>query len=165
MSSPSVGRGPDPVVLDRLVSLLGSHFDEEQRVVPLGSRNIGGNQSVIRFRASRATLWVTAHVQSSTAGSVYGLIARGFPALGTEGLYARGLGIGSAGLAYDADGAVASERVDCRQDRQQDLTISRDGVNRYVVWLVPEFLETDGTYTKFDGEDAADQMAFIDLGI
>lgn len=168
MSSPFPGRsGVDPVIIDRLVALLGSHFDEEQRVVPLGFRNIGGNQSAIRFRASRATLFVRYHVQSTAgAGSTRGLFTRGLGRHQTLGLYARGLGVGAdLTLAYDPDNAVAAAQVDCRQDRQQEVTITRNGVDRYVVYLIPSFLETDGSHTLFDGDDAADQMAFIDLGV
>src|SRR3990167_4779143 len=119
MSSPFPGRsGIDPVVIDRLAALLGSHFDEEQRVVPLGHRNIGGNQSVIRFRASRATEFVRYHVQNSgqTFGSTKGLFTRGLSRYQTLGLWTRGLGVPSGvQMTYDPTGSVATAQVDCRQ--------------------------------------------------
>lgn len=169
MSSPFPGRsGADPVVLDRLAATLGSHFDEEQRVYPLGHRaSTTANQTVVRFRASRACLFVTYHVQNGVGGSTLGLFTRGLgrgTSYGTQGLFARGLGVGGT-FAYDPNEVVASGRVDCRSERQQEITITKDGVNRYVVYLIPEFLEADGSYTKFDGEDAEDRMAVVDIGV
>ena len=93
----------------------------------------------VRFVASRATQFVQAQVQSTATSK--------------------------GGATYSTSNYVSSTRVDCRSNRQQDLTISRNGTNRYYLFLIPVFLEGDGsTYTKFDGDDGADKMAFADLG-
>lgn len=173
MSGPGVGGlplGAPPIDRTWLDQLLGSFFEQEQRVYPLGYRDIGGNQSIIRFRAARACQYVRYHVQHSGQGgdfSTRGLFTRGLGRHGTRGLYARGLGIGPSGvtLEYVPGGAFATARVDCRDDRQQEVTITKDGTNRYVVFLIPEFLEADGTFTMFDGDDAEDHMAMIYLGV
>ena len=169
MSSPTIGRGPDPALLDRLASMLGSHIDEEQRVIPLGHRDIGSDQSTLRFRASRACEWVSVHVQSTAPVSVantLGLIARGLNFDGTRGLYGRGLAQQTGDdVDYDSSASIDLTRIDCRENRQQEYTVTRNGTDRYIAYLVPEFLEVDGTYTKFDGEDSEDRMSFIDLGV
>lgn len=168
MTGPAIGRGPDPALVDRLSALLGSHIDEEQRVIPLGHRDIGGNQSKVSFRASRACQFVRYHVQHSgqSQGSTRGLFTRGLGRHATLGLWTRGLGLPSGvSMAYDQGASVATGQVDCRSERQQEITITRDGTNRYCVYLIPEFLEVDGTFTKFDGVDSDDRMAYVDLGV
>jgi len=167
MSSPAIGRGPDLAVINRLAALLGSHFDEEQRVYPLGARDIGGNQSVIVFRASRACQFVRVHVQNSgqVSASPIGLFTRGLARHETKGLYARGLGIGDARSSYIAGSASSTTDIDCRSERQQQSTVSRDGTNAYIAWVIPRFLEVDGSFTLFDGVDAEDRMCFFDLGV
>lgn len=144
MTGPSVGSAPsllrDPFVAQsRLAELLGSHYDEEQRVYPLGYRDVGSNNSVIRFRSARACQWVRVHVQHD--------------------------GGGGGGVNYNASTFASSTQYDQRSERQRDVTVSRDGTNNYYVWLIPEFEESDGTFTKFDGADGDDHMAFMDLGV
>ena len=52
-----------------------------------------------------------------------------------------------------------------RANRQRDETVTRNGSDHYYMWLIPVFMNADGTYTKFDGEGTTlDQMAFVDLG-
>lgn len=69
------------------------------------------------------------------------------------------------GATYSPLDFLSSAQVDCREDRQQDHTVTRDGVKHYYVWLIPEFGDADGTFTKFDGEDGDDHMAFADVGV
>lgn len=168
MSSPFPGVAQDPTVLARMAALLGSHIDEEQRVVPLGFIDQNDSSTVIvRFRAARACLYVRVQLQNATVSAgTDGLFARGFGRVGTSGLFARGLGVGASGggIAYSATEYVSSSQVDCRQNRQQDVTVTRSGTSRHVVFLIPEFEETDGTFTKYDGVDATDQMAWMDIG-
>lgn len=127
---------------DRLMLELQQSWDWQQRVVILavsGHQGLNTNETVtIRSVCSRATLFLQLHIQTDASG---------------EG-----------GSAYDAVNFRASTRVDCRADRQQDHTITRNGVDRVWVYVIPVFQERDGSFTKFDGVDAADQMSFIDLG-
>ena len=123
----------------RLSRHLSSHWDEQQRVVVLGNRDKGSNTSAVRFQASRATLYVQVHVQHD--------------------------GSGGGGVDYSAGTSVSSNRRDMRANRQRDETVTRNGSDHYYMWLIPVFMNADGTYTKFDGEGTTlDQMAFVDLG-
>lgn len=122
--------GADPFIMQaRLAALLGSHFDEEQRVWILGFRDIGGDESVIRFRAARACAFVRVHVQSDAA-----------------------LG---GGPFYNPEAFINSTQYDMRENRQRDVTIERNGTDRYYVWLVPEFLNPDGSFTRYNGLGAS----------
>lgn len=129
----------DPIV-NAMVRILNVHFDEQHHVLVLGHKDTGtGTDVSVRFLASRVTEYVQVHVQSDAAGN--------------------------GGAAYDASNYVSSSRTDCREDRQQDVTISRNGTDRYYLFLIPTFLQGDrSTYTKFDGVDGDDRMAFVDLG-
>ena len=129
-----------PPELDRFLRGLASFWDNQQRVSIEGQKDTGAGTDVnVRFVASRATKFVQAQVQSTATSK--------------------------GGATYSTSNYVSSTRVDCRSNRQQDLTISRNGTNRYYLFLIPVFLEGDGsTYTKFDGDDGADKMAFADLG-
>ena len=140
MTNPfTVPLGAD-IDLDLLVRGLASIADNQQRVEILGQKDTGTGTDVdVRFRASRATLYVQVHVQSDA--------------------------VGKGGADYDAANFMSSSRVDCRSSRLQDQTISRNGTDQYFLFLIPVFLEGDRTtYTKFDGVDGADEMAFLDLG-
>jgi hypothetical protein len=120
------------------VRYFASHWDEQQRVAVLGFRDIASNNSTIRCLASRATMYVRVHVQHD--------------------------GSGGGGVSYNASTFSSSTQVDTRENKQYDGTIARDGTNRFFVWLIPEFLNNDGSFTKFNGADGADHMAYIDLG-
>ena len=135
----SLPRGLPPE-LDRFLRGLASFWDNQQRVSIEEQKDTGAGTDVnVRFVASRATQFVQAQVQSTATSK--------------------------GGATYSTRNYVSSTRVDCRSNRQQDLTISRNGTNRYYLFLIPVFLEGDGsTYTKFDGDDGADKMAFADLG-
>ena len=125
---------------NRLVKFFASHWDELPRVMVQGIRP-SGDDTVVRFLASRATLYVRVHVQHD--------------------------GPGGGGESYDAGVYVSDTRVDCRENRQQDATITRDTGYDYFVWFIPEFLEGDAsTYTRYDGEtgEGEDKMAFVTLG-
>jgi hypothetical protein len=129
-----------PQELDAILRGMLSISDNQQRVELTGQKDTGtGTDVAVRFRASRATLFAQTHVQSTATSK--------------------------GGAAYSASNFVSSARVDCRSNRQQDITVARNGTNRYYLWLIPVFLEGDGTtYTKFDGVTGADQMVFVDLG-
>jgi len=125
---------------NRLSKFFWSHWDEQQRVYITGVRPSGDNM-LVRFLASRATLYVRVHIQHD--------------------------GAGGGGESYDNSVYVSDARVDCRLSRQQDTTIERATADNYFVWLIPEFLEGDrSTYTRYD--DAAtgsgDHMSFVALG-
>ena len=127
---------------NRLLKFFWSHFDERPGVWIQGIRP-SGDDIVLRFRATRATLFVRVHVQHD--------------------------GGSGGGATFDADLFVSDSRVDCRANRQQDVTITRGTGDDYTVWLIPEFLEGDvgnDTYTRYDGEtnEGDDFMAFIALG-
>ena len=129
-----------PPELDGLLRSLLSIEDNQQRVQLTGHLDTGGGTDAkIRFKASRATLFVQAHVQSTATSK--------------------------GGATYSTSNYVSTTRVDCRSNRQQDVTIARNGTNQYFLWLIPVFLEGDGsTYTKFDGVTGADHMVFANLG-
>ena len=125
---------------NRLVKFFASHWDELPRVMVQGLRP-SGEDMVVRFLASRATLFVRVHIQHD--------------------------GPGGGGEAFNASVYVSDTRVDCRTNRQQDTTVTRSTGNDYFVWLIPEFLEGDATtYTRYDGEtgEGEDKMAFVTLG-
>ena len=63
---------------------------------------------------------------------------------------------GTGGDTYNQALSVSSTRVDCRQNRQQDVSITRDGVNQYYVWLVPEQQNADAAFVSFDGMQSPD---------
>ena len=162
-----VRRSVDPL-LNELVVTINTHFDEQNRVLVLGALPVG-DAIALRFLASRATEWVTVHVQHN--------------------------GTGGAGEEYDSTGAFSRQRIDCRLNRQQDVAIYRyetggtiwgddvwgddvwgDDVwgsiatgdvltDQFYVWLIPEFVQGDRTtVTQFDGVDGEDHMAFAALG-
>lgn len=136
MSIEGIARSP---AWNRLLRYFGSHFDEQHRVVVIGTLP-SGDDVIVRFLAARACQFVNVHVQHD--------------------------GVGGGGAAYDAATFVSETRVDCRENRQQDHTVTRSTADSYYVWLIPEQLNTEsGTYTQFDGDDGADQMAMIDLGV
>ncbi len=114
-------------------------WDNQQRVEILGWKHTGaGSDVALRYRASRATQYVIEHVQST--------------------------GVGLGGATYSTSNRVSRTRVDCRQNRQQDATITRNGTDDYYVWLIPSFEDEPGTYTDMDGADGDDFMAFLYLG-
>jgi DNA-binding beta-propeller fold protein YncE len=122
---------------NRLMRYVSSHWDEQPRVEILGTRDSGDNV-VVRFRASRATPYVRVHVQHDAVG----------------------------GQSFDGATYVSSVRVDCRAERQQDYTVTRDTAYNYHVWFAPELVEGDGTFTRYTGEvgEGADYMAYVGLG-
>jgi hypothetical protein len=117
-----------------------SLWDNQQRVQIMGQKDTGTGTDVnVRFMASRATQWVQVQVQSTASSK--------------------------GGATYSTSNYVSTTRVDCRSNRQQDVTVSRNGTNRYYLFLIPVFLEGDeSTYSKFDGVTTTDRMAFVDLG-
>lgn len=117
---------------------LESHFDEDQRVLVLGQRTVG-TTSHLRFLAAAACLYVRVHVQHD--------------------------GVGGGGSSYNAATFVSSTRVNCGTNRQQDVTVTRNGTDHYYVWLVPEFGYVNGDFVKYNGAEAGDQMAYADLGV
>ena len=129
-----------PVELDRLLRGMESLWDNQQRVQIMGQKDTGTGTDVnVRFMASRATRWVQVHVQSTASSK--------------------------GGATYSTSHYLSTTRVDCRSNRQQDVTVSRNGTNRYYLFLIPVFLEGDeSTYSKFDGVTTTDRMAFVDLG-
>jgi len=120
---------------DFLAAMVGSHFDEEQRVWITGLKYAGGNAWDVRFRAARACQFVRLHLQSS----------------------------GTGGRDYNAATSVSSTQYDMRENRQREVEVSTNGLDDYYVFLIPEFLEPDGTYTKYDGADADDHMAYLSI--
>ena len=120
-----------PPTLERFFRGFASFWDNQPRVEILGILP-SGNDTIVRFRASRATQFVRVHVQAT---AVYDE------------------------LSYEVD-----ERLDFRTNRQRDYTVL-GGADRNI-WLIPEFVEGDGTYTRFDGAGAngEDLMAFASLG-
>lgn len=134
------GLGQDPLWTE-LITALSEHFDENQRVQALGVRAPDGAGTTVelRFLAAPACAFVQVHVQHD--------------------------GAGGGGASYNSGTFVSTDRIDCRTARQQDRSIARNGTDHYYVWLVPVWAETDASYTKFDGTDESDQMAFVDLGV
>ena len=142
MTFPGTARvGSEAPVLDRLLRAREVEWESSQRIEILGvkGQNVAGATVTIRTLASRATVFMQLHVQTDAA---------------MEG-----------GATYSAVNYLSSVQVDLREARQQDHTVARDGVKAYWVFLIPVFLEGDGTFTKMDGVDGADMMAFADLGV
>lgn len=135
--------GIGATVFDRLVQQLAASWDWLPRVEILGisGQNTAGGDVTLRFRASRATVYVQVHVQTDA--------------------------FGEGDATYDPANFHSSERVSCLENRQQDYVIERGGGDHYYVWLIPVALDGDGaTFIKYDGEDSDDDtMAFFDLGI
>ena len=108
------GAAPD---IDRVLRGFASLWDNQQRVQYMGHKDQGAGTDVdLKFMASRATQYVQVHVQSDA--------------------------VGKGGFDYDASNFVSSNRVDCRVDRIQEVTISRDGSSQYWVFLIPAFDNT-----------------------
>lgn len=101
----------------------------------LGSR-LSGTTWDIRFLAALASPYVQVHVQSTVGG---------------EG-----------GIAdYDPANYTSSNKVDCREDRLQDVEVTVAPSESYVVFLVPIQESGDGTEVKFDGQSSRpDNMSF-----
>jgi hypothetical protein len=97
------------------VRTLEQHWDEWMSVMPLGGRDVGSNQSKVRFLANRHTEYIEVHVQHD--------------------------GAGGGGTDYDPNVYVSKTLVDCRADRLREVTVNRDGTNHYYVWLIPVILE------------------------
>jgi hypothetical protein len=118
-------------------ALIGSHWDEDQRVFFTGIKESTVDDTYdVTFRAARACLWVTIHVQSE----------------------------GTGGRDYDAATFESSTRYDMRQDRVREIEVTTDGAQSYYIWAIPEFEQTaDGTFYKYDGVDADDHMAFTEI--
>jgi hypothetical protein len=118
-------------------ALIGSHWDEDQRVFFTGIKESTVDDTYdVAFRAARACLWVTIHVQSEATG----------------------------GRDYNAATSVSSTRYDMRQDRVREIEVTTDGAQSYYIWAIPEFEQTaDGTFYKYDGVDADDHMAFTEI--
>ncbi len=143
MSSPSWGTIPFGGRFNRAFeqtqqyALIGSHWDEDQRVFFTGIKESPVEDTFdVSFRAARACLWVTIHVQSESTG----------------------------GRDYDAATFESSTRYDMRQDRVREIEVTTDGAQSYYIWAIPEFEQTaDGTFYKYDGVDADDHMAFTEI--
>lgn len=143
MSSPSWGTIPFGGELNtqyqqsQQYALIGSHWDEDQRVFFTGIKESTVDDTYdVTFRAARACLWVTIHVQSE----------------------------GTGGRDYDAATFESSTRYDMRQDRVREIEVTTDGAQSYYIWAIPEFEQTaDGTFYKYDGVDADDHMAFTEI--
>ena len=89
-------------------------WDNQQRVRYMGHKDQGtGTDVKVRFMASRATNYVQVHVQSDA--------------------------VGKGGFDYAADNFISSSRVDCRAEKMQEVTISRNGSDQYWVFLIPSF--------------------------
>lgn len=128
--------------LSKLVTLFENVWDNQPRVEVIGlsqASAAAGATVTLRFRASRLTKYVRVHVQSTA--------------------------VGKGGATYDAANFVSSTQVDCRENRQGDVTIARDGTETYWVWLIPELEYQVGSYTKYNGADGEDFMAFRYLGV
>ena len=115
MAFPELFVRPDPYAAQRTRSQLDQHRDEQMGVENLGYRDIGSNDSKVRFAAVRATEWVEVHVQHD--------------------------GGGGGGVDYNDSTYVSRTLVDCRANRLQEVTVNRDGVNRYYCWLIPILME------------------------
>lgn len=123
---------------NRFLGLLAAFWDAEPRVEILGVSHDGtpGGDATVRFKASLATERVRVHVQRTGGGG---------------------------GLDYDPDNHVSSEVVDTFANRQRDVTIARNGADRYKVFLIPVVRHGDGSTVNHDGREAADHMAFWTL--
>ena len=142
MTFPGTARaGVESPVLDRLLRAREVEWESSQRLEILGvkGQNVAGATVTIRTLASRATDFMQLHVQTDA--------------------------VGEGGATYDAANFMSSVQVDCREDKQQDHTVARGAGKAFWVWLIPVFLQGDGSFTKMDGVDGADAMAFVDLGV
>jgi hypothetical protein len=119
-----------------LADHLRASLDSEQRVVVLGQQYVG-NDAKVRFRASASTNFVQLHVQHD--------------------------GGGAGGATYDDGTFVSSAEVDCRENRQQDVTVTRNGTDHYYAWLIP-VQKNAGDVILFDGVMGPDYATPIDLG-
>lgn len=143
MSSPSWGTIPfggrfnQAFQQTQQYALLGSHWDEDQRVFFTGIKESPVEDTFdVSFRAARACLWVTIHIQTDATG----------------------------GRDYDPVTFVSSTRYDMRIDRVRSIEIATDGLSNYFVWAIPEFEQTaDGSFYKFDGVEADDHMAYFEF--
>ena len=81
-----------------------------------GHWDIGSNQSKVRGLAVRATEWFEVHVQHDGAG-------------------------GGGITAYNDTTYASRTLVDARANRLQESTVDRDGVNHYIVFLIPVLME------------------------
>lgn len=106
----SLPLGVDPE-LERQQRGLASHWDNQQRVMFMGIKDIGTSM-LVRFMASRATKYVQVHLQSDATGA--------------------------GGSTYDAVNFVSSTEVDCRVNRLQEVTIVRNGTDQFCVFLIPK---------------------------
>ena len=139
---PEARRGLQDPQWDRFRKELLVTWDWQQRVQIIGLKGhlVAGATVSVRFVASRATLYVQKHVQTDAGG---------------EG-----------GATYDAVNFLSSARIDCFENRQQDTTIARGAGKRFYLFLIPVFLDGDGTFVKYDGVDSATDLAtFIELGV
>jgi len=126
--------------IELLADQLRAFMDTEQRVTVLGQQYIG-NDVVTRFRASTNTNFVQFHVQHD--------------------------GGGAGGSTYDDSTFVSSDEIDCRENRQQDKTITRNGTDHYYAWLIPVQKDGAGNVIVYDGGGTParpDYMTPIDLG-
>ena len=119
--------------LSQLADILKASWDANQRVMILGYR-VNGTAGYVRFLASAFTNTVQFHVQHT--------------------------GAGGGGATYNSATYVSSVAVDCRSNRQQDKTVTLNGIDHYYVWLIPvqEGVQLNGASGK------PDQMAYLDLG-
>lgn len=122
-----------------LIAALGAYEEERPSVAIRGWRR-DGTTLHLRFVASRVTPFVQVHVQST--------------------------GASGGGANYNATTYISSTETDCQEDRQQDVAITLNGVDRYTVWLIPITRDYAGNAIKHDGQGVTnDRSAFIDLGV
>lgn len=141
MTFPGAARaGIESPILDRLLRAREAEWESNQRVEILGIKghNVVGATVTIRTLASRATDFMQLHVQTDA--------------------------VGEGGATYSATAFLSSAQVDCRTSKQIDHTVARNGVKAYWVFLIPVFLEGDGSFSKYNGVTGPDRMAFADLG-
>ncbi len=100
-----------PPEAERFFRGFASHWDNQQRVMLLGHKD-QGTSVLVRFMASRATEYVQVHLQSDATGA--------------------------GGFTYDADNFVSSTEVDCRVDRLQEVTLTRNGTDQFCIFLIPK---------------------------
>ncbi len=118
---------------DHALQELYQSWDWKQAVGVLGLKHAGGSAWDLRFRSSRSTAFVRVHVQSVDTG----------------------------GRDYNSSTSVSSTRYDMREDRVREIEITA-AAERFV-FLIPEFLEVDGSYTRWDGVDGPDAMALVHI--
>lgn len=110
--------------LTELVRQLNAELTrKEPRVV--GTR-IDGSNLYLRFLAPYGIGWVQVHIQSDV--------------------------VGKGGLeTYSSTNYESSTEVDCRADRQQDVSVALLNGVRYAVWLIPVAYDAAGTKVLYDG--------------